>query len=623
MGPVIRILTVWAQLLMKNRFRSRAAGVLAAFLLLTGKCLAQLHMCHTADSGEVVPPAQLPVPLRLTGIGTVHFPISASPEAQAWFEQGINLYYDFWDYEAARAFEQSIRTDPKCAMCYWGLYQAERLRGSETQQYALDALKKAVELSTHVTSREKLYIRAAQAHEQESSQTNTKTDTKDGENSKKTKILRKLVKKNPDDTNARIFLADAIEDGFDKNGEPHSGQKEAQRLLEGVLREEPDNSAANHLFIHSVEAGAHPEQALASARILPSLAPASGHMVHMPGHIYYRTGQYGHAQNAFDASTQADESYLRQQHIAVDNDWNYVHNLMYSVANLIEEGHFKDAERVSSKLVEARGHRAATLYPWSPRDSIARLNPELPIALRAGDWARVIKLVGAANLPTSMPHLELLAGDLAEFAHGLQALEEHQPDMAERHSVLLDASLWRFAQEIQAEKAHTKDGENLDYTTSPDPLAQPLLSALTIMSLELRATILATQGRAPEAEKLFSSAQEKEAELGYHEPPWYIRPASESEGAALLIAGKWADAEAAYRRALLARPQSGFPLYGIALTEEKSGDSTRATAAYREFLTAWKTADPGLPQVEHAQQWVAQHGGASASKQDSSPSAAH
>jgi tetratricopeptide (TPR) repeat protein len=386
-------------------------------------------------------------------------------------------------------------------------------------------------------------------------------------------------------------------------------------LLQGVLREEPKNSAANHLFIHAVEAGAHPEQARASADILASLAPTSGHMVHMPGHIYYRTGQYARAQNAFDASTQADESYLRQQHVAVDDDWNYVHNLMYSVANLLEEGHFKDAERVSSKLVQARGHRAATLYPWSPRDSIARLNPELPIALRSSDWVRVIKLVDGANLPASMPHLELLAGDLAEFALGLQAMEMHQPDTAERHSVLLDASLWRLSQEIQDEKGKTKGSGAADHTSSTDPLAQPLLSALTIMSLELRGTMLATQGRAAEAEKLFSSAQEKEADLGYHEPPWYIRPASESEGAALMNAGKWAEAEAAYRRELLERPQSGFSLYGIAMAEEKSGDSNRAADAYRQFLSAWKTADPGLPQLEHAQQWLMQHGSAPAAGQ--------
>jgi hypothetical protein len=237
----------------------------------------------------------------------------------------------------------------------------------------------------------------------------------------------------------------------------------------------------------------------------------------------------------------------------------------------------------------------------------------------------VTKLVDAANLPSSMPHLELLAGDLAEFALGLQAVEAHQPDTAERHSVLLDASLWRLSQEIQDEKGKVEKGKTkangaVDHKTSTDPLAQPLLSALTIMSLELRGTIVATQGRASEAEKLFSSAQERESDLGYHEPPWYIRPASESEGAALMTAGKWAEAEAAYRRELLQRPQSGFSLYGIALAEEKSGDSNGAAAAYRQFLTAWKTADPDLPQLEHAQQWLMQHDGEPAPGQAASVS---
>ena len=124
-------------------------------------------------------------------------------------------------------------------------------------------------------------------------------------------ILRTLVKENPSDTNARIALSEAVNDGFDDAGEPRKGKKESLALLQGVLKEEPQNSAANHLWIHAVEAGPHPEQALHSAEILGSLAPASGHMVHMPGHIFYRTGDYAHAQTAFDASAQTDEGYMR------------------------------------------------------------------------------------------------------------------------------------------------------------------------------------------------------------------------------------------------------------------------------------------------------------------------
>ena len=92
------------------------------------------------------------------------------------------------------------------------------------------------------------------------------------------------------------------------------------------------------------------------------------------------------------------------------------------------------------------------------------------------------------------------------------------------------------------------------------------------MSLELRGSMLATQDNVPEAEKLFAAARREEKELGYHEPPFYIRPVAESEAAAMMTAGKWAEAEAAFQKALVDRPNSGFALYGLAQVKEKKGD---------------------------------------------------
>ena len=421
-------------------------------LLQAGAALGQMKMAMP-DSGDPVPPEQLPAPQRIEGVGNVRFPISANAQAQMWFEQGYNLLYDFWDYEADRAFEESIRADANCAMCYWGLYQAESFNHSETKTYAQASLAKAVALEGHATAREKLYIQAAEAHEAAIREAGSEDKAKfDHE----IEILRTLVKKNPSDTNARIALSEAVDDGYDDNGEPRKGKKEALALLQGVLKEEPENSAANHLWIHAVEAGPHPEQALHSAEILGSLAPASGHMVHMPGHIFYRTGDYARAQTAFDASAQTDEVYMRQQHIAPDNDWNYVHNLMYSIANLLESGRLQEAAQVSAKLATARGHLEDTLYPWSPRDAIARLNPALPVALRTADWARVVELVNAANLSQDMPHMEFLAGGLSQFALGMQSVEAHEPDVAERHSVLARCEL---VAHVAADKRSGSEGE--------------------------------------------------------------------------------------------------------------------------------------------------------------------
>ena len=576
-------------------------------LLQTGAALGQMNM-PMAGTGDPVPPEQLPTPQRIEGVGNVRFPISANAQAQMWFEQGYNLLYDFWDYEADRAFEESIRADPNCAMCFWGLYRAETFNHSETKTYAQASLKKAVALEGHATAREKLYIQASEAHEAAIREAGPEDKAKfDHE----IEILRTLVKDNPGDTNARIALAEAVDDGYDDGGEPRKGKKEELALLQGVLKEEPQNSAANHLWIHAVEAGPHPEQAIHSAEILGSLAPASGHMVHMPGHIFYRTGDYVRAQTAFDASAQADEGYMHQQHIAPDNDWNYIHNLMYSIANLLEAGRLQEAAQVSIKLSKARGHLENTLYPWSPRDAIARLNPGLPVALRTADWARVIQLVNAANLAQDMPHMEFLSGGLSQFALGMQSVEAHEPDVAERHSVLLDSNLWRMSQQIKDQEVKEKKASppTGNQSISPDPLPQPLLKMLSIMSLELRASMLATQDNVPEAKKLFAVAQREEKELGYHEPPFYIRPVAESEAAAMMTAGKWADAEAAFQKALVERPNSGFALYGLAEVKEKIGDPGATTVSYRQFLSAWKAADPGLPEMQHAQQWMSQHAG--------------
>jgi tetratricopeptide (TPR) repeat protein len=130
---------------------------------------------------------------------------------------------------------------------------------------------------------------------------------------------------------------------------------------------------------------------------------------------------------------------------------------------------------------------------------------------------------------------------------------------------------------------------------------------LSIMSLELRASIMATQDNGPEAEKLFSAALREEKELGYREPPFYIRPVAESEAAAMMTAGKWPEAVAAFQKALVERPNSGFALYGIAQVKERTHDAGATSAAYKQFLSAWKRADPGLPQMQHAQQWMSQH----------------
>jgi tetratricopeptide (TPR) repeat protein len=608
--------------------RRALLGIAIAGVLLAGVAYADAQASGTMPPMDgmatIPPPEQLPAPVHMTGIGNSHIAIDAGAETQAWFDQGLSLLHDFWDNESAKAFEQAIRTDPNCAMCYWGLAQAEEFRGEDQKAYADKALEQAARLEGKAGKTNRLYIEAVVAESKET----------EGDHSASLAIYRKLVKKEPKDIEARIFLANAVGDGFDDNGEPKPGEKEKIAILEEVLKAAPNDSAANHYWIHAMEPSNHPERAIASAALLASLAPTSGHMVHMPGHIYYRVGDYASADRWFAASTEADEKYMREQHVGVDEDWNYVHNLMYAIANKMEQGRLEDANKLSDRLAGARGQLSASLYIWSARDQVSRVSRRLPVALRIGDWNGVLAMLDDAKLTDNdkTTNLRFLKDQLRDLATGMRALEQNDLGSADAASAQMDAGLWRRTQELKAaadktkadaEKAKadtgkTKSSANAAKTNTttqpptspvnPDALAEPLMSSLSVASQELRAGVLLLNGKLEPAKKMYAQAVLAEKKLGYHEPPFYIRPVAETEAEALLRAKDYADAKTAYQAALVERPSSGFELYGIARADELAGNAADAKAEYRAFVKAWPSADPGLPQMNHAREVLGETG---------------
>ncbi len=588
----------------------------AAIVLFSGlSASAQTAACHNAGMQmKTLPaPASLPAPIKMTGIGNSHLAITATPEAQAWFDQGLNLLHDFWDYESERAFEQGVRVDPNCAMCYWGIYRALMFRNGEINSYARDALANAVRLKPKLGKHEQLYIDATAAGDEAA---NAAEPGKDPDDSKEIAIWRQIVKQYPDDLQAKLFLAGLLRDGYDDNGQPRDKQKEQIALIEEVLKVRPDDSAANHYWIHAVEASPHPERAIRSAAELATLAPASGHMVHMPGHIYYRVGDYAQAEHWFAQSTVVEEKYQREQHVPVDDDWNYVHNLMYSIANLMEQGKLDQARTLSAKLSGARGEAGPTFYTHSSRDGISRLDPLLPIALRTGDWSAVLRMLQDAKPDAKLPNLQFLAGQLQQFATGMEAAEKGGIAAAQAASDRLDADLWRQSQRAHDEPPQKKTSPAAPamIAVMPDAKPGPLLSNLSVMSLELRAAILVAQKELPAAKALFEQAAREEKDLGYREPPAYIRPVGETEGAALLRAGDAQGAHAAYAAALKERPNSGFSLYGMAQASEAAGNTAAARDEYTKFLEAWKNSDATRPEPAHARAWLNQQTTVTAAK---------
>ena len=558
---------------------------------------AQTPMLHHHAEDATAKFRDLPPPPLMEGIGDTSLKITTNSEqAQTYFNQGLRLLHCFWDFEAYRAFKEAARLDPSAAMAYWGEYEALKMSGrhGSMQEDKDAALDKAKSLAEHASEHERLYILAAQHEEGE--------DPKDSAAYRS--LMETVIDRYPDDLDAQAFLALDEMGGYKTNGHPRDGELYSQAILRNLLAAHPDNAAANHYWIHAMEGSERPEEALRSADVLGRLAPNSGHMVHMPGHIYWRVGDYEQARKSFIASVRVDEAYMSAQQIRPEEDWNYAHNLAYLIAACAEAGRYHEGLEWAAKL---RGMPAPTgMTPsrfaiWAG-GSVARLR------IRFSDWNAVQG--ETIEFGTSTEKVTPAATDygrgLSLYAQGMAAVEKGDAREAAVQSESLDAMLWR----LQASKTKSKDEDDKEKSKNQEPEEDDpsrVLDLLGTMSLDLRANIQSLEGKDEEALKLFQKAIENEKDLGYSEPPQFYRPEQESLGYAYLRTRQWDKAREAFGQALKQRPKSGHALFGIAQSYALAGDSPHAAPAYQDFLASWKNADPDLLQTRQAKEWLAAH----------------
>jgi tetratricopeptide (TPR) repeat protein len=493
-------------------------------------------------------------------------------ETQKYFDQGVNLLFGFNHAEAIRSFREAARLDPKCAICWWGVSFAY---GSNINlpiqpdaiKPAWDALQKAVALEHHASKEEKAWIEALRVRYSE----DPKADRGILDDAF-AKAMIQVAKDYPDDLDAAVFSAEAMMDTqpwdyWDIDGKTPKGYgAQIVATLEDVIKRQPDHPGALHLYIHAVEASTTPERAEAAADRLATLMPDAGHVVHMPSHIYYRVGRYKDAYHANELAALVDEKYISACKAQGFYPLGYYgHNIHFLWTSSEMEGRYQDALNASRRLL-----KSTEVEKFAGQIPQGQLYIFTPVAtyLRFGKWTEIL----AEPMPS--PEFKLDTA-MALLARG-------------------------FAYANTGDIAKAKDARNQidDLRKAGMPELEAVMVPGTQMAevalYELDGEIARKSGRLDEAIMYFRRAQDAELNLPYTEPAYWHQPVAHLLGAALLEAGKPADAEAVYRKSLMVYRRDGWALNGLTLALKAQGKTAEAEAAQKDFDSAWQFADVGL-----------------------------
>jgi tetratricopeptide (TPR) repeat protein len=506
-------------------------------------------------------------------MGPHHHSISTkSPEAQRFFDQGLTLVFAFNHEEAAQSFRRAAELDPQSAMPYWGVALAlgpcinldvDPLH----EKAAYEAVQKAISLSPGATESERSYIQALA--KRYSADPGVNLRKLDGDYAH---AMRELSKRYPDDLDAATLYAESLMDlhpwklwGLD--GRPSEGTEEIVGVLESVLRRDPNHVGANHYYIHAVEASPHPEWALASAKRLETLAPAAGHLVHMPAHTYMRIGEYSASARSNAVAAETDRVYLRDSGTtgSMYDLMYYAHNLHFLAAANSMAGNFADAKRAADELAAHVNEMVAGM----PMFEVYMPTP-IFVLLRFHRWDEVLKL------PPPNPGLVMTTA-FWHFARGSAAAAKGQIGMAEAERRSLETARKEIPADTEFSFFSNKAQVFLD-------LAANILDARI-------ATAQADRERAIEYWKNAVQIQDR---LYYGEPPEWFYPVRESLGAALMLSSQAAQAEAVFRADLEQCPRNPRSLFGLLKSLEAQNKTFDEEWVQREFEAAWKSADVTL-----------------------------
>jgi tetratricopeptide (TPR) repeat protein len=348
---------------------------------------------------------------------------------------------------------------------------------------------------------------------------------------------------------------------------PKGEAKEAIAVAERILAAEPEHAAAIHLYIHLMEASVDARKAEAAADRLGPLMPTSGHLVHMPSHIYYKLGRYGDSIAGNEAAVKADEAMLAQ-----NKDWGfyassyYAHNVHFVMVSALMAG-------------------------------------KAPLALDAAD-----KLAGLVDPAITAEVPPLQAIDMAPYFAYAQLAEPARilglPDPGD--DIVLTKAAWHYARGValadsgEAEKAlaEAEAMAALGRDKAVEELIAWYVPGRDLLQLGwhvIRARAAQQAGRLADAETELRAAARIQDGLPYLEPPYWYYPVRQTLGAVLLAAGRPAEAADAFTQSLMEAPHSGWSLWGLMQAQRAMGDEAAAAITEAQFKKAWAGEAGGPP----------------------------
>jgi tetratricopeptide (TPR) repeat protein len=518
------------------------------------------------DKAKAAPAeADAAVPLY-DNLGTLTYAITTNnPTAQRYFDQGLRLTYAFNHAEARRAFHEAQRLDPNCALCYWGeaFVLGPNINAPMDEAAgnpAVLAISKAKEFSARASAPEQALINALAKRYA----TDPKAD-RAALNQAYADAMTDATRRFPDDQEIAVLYADAVMNLSPWNyweadrKTPKGKIGEAIQTIEKVLARHPNHPGAIHLYIHLTEASITPERAEPYANRLAALMPGAGHLVHMGSHTFYRVGRYHDAVEANKQAVQVDEAYLASVKAEGIYPYGYYpHNIHFVMASAQMTGDgqtaLEYARRLEGKIPDAAAEKIGFLQPVKAAPYLIYAQFSTPDAVLAiPDPGNKFPVVKAAW----------------HYARGVTLAAKGEIEPAQKEAALI------------AELTQKTDFSYLQAWGVPAP------DILRIARHVIEGRIAQAQNDTARAIKEFETAVSIQDTLNYTEPPYWYYPVRQSLGAALLEAGKAAEAEQVFQKSLQQFPKNGWALYGLMKAQQAQGNSAAAQETEKRFKQAW------------------------------------